>query len=83
MIRLNIWNMYPMINPRKQHKAALDGGGEAQAGLEWMNHLEFVTGLKMISTESNQGWAKQLGWAILTKNWPLLRDDWVTADHFV
>ena len=31
MIRLNIWNMYPMINPRKQHKAALDS--EAQAGV--------------------------------------------------
>ena len=26
---------------------------------EWMNHLEFVTGLKMISTESNQGWTKR------------------------
>ena len=29
MIRLNIRNMYPMINPRKQHKAALDGGAHA------------------------------------------------------
>ena len=30
MIRLNIRNMYPMINPRKQHKAALDGGAQAR-----------------------------------------------------
>ena len=35
MIRLNIWNMYPMINPRKQHKAALDGGAHA-GGSEWI-----------------------------------------------
>lgn len=29
MIRLNIRNMYPMINPRKKHKAAPDGEGQA------------------------------------------------------
>ena len=58
MIRLNIseiciqWS----IQGNNTKRLLVEG---PRLELEWMNHLEFVTGLKMISTESNQGWTKR------------------------
>ena len=69
MIRLNIWNMYPMINPRKQHKAALDvGGGGAQAGLNESFGIchGAQNDLHRIKSRLNQ----TVCWAFLTKIGP-------------
>lgn len=69
-----------MINPRKQHKAALDGGGGgAQVGLNESFGIchGAQNDLHRIKSRLNQTVL-----SISDKNWPLLRDDWVTADHF-
>ena len=59
MIRLNISEICIQWSIQGNNTKRLLVVGPRPRLEEWMNHLEFVTGLKMISTESNQGWTKR------------------------
>ena len=71
--------MYPMINPRKQHKAAL--GGWAAAGVNESFGIchGAQNDLHRIKSRLNQAVLSNS----LTKIGPLSTLGWVTADHFV